>query len=81
MKSFIDEGCKALSIMKQKLFFLGKKGFWIQVRLGVKWYGVNRTVTSFSNRDGGILVVHVNTIEGGGILFIVIKKGELGEFS
>jgi hypothetical protein len=42
-----------------------------------KWYGVDWTVTSFGNRDGGIFIVHVNMIEGGSILYCSLSLGRV----
>jgi hypothetical protein len=80
MKSFIDKRHKTFAIVEQKLFFLGKKRFWIWMRLGTKWHGVDQTVTPFSNRDSGIFIVHVNTIERGSVMFLAVKKSKLGKF-
>jgi hypothetical protein len=48
--------------------------------LGMEWDGLDWAVTPFGDRDCGVLVLHVNAVEGGSILFIAIKKGKLREF-
>jgi hypothetical protein len=80
MNCFIDEGCKAFSIVEDELFFMYKEGLWVRVRLGTKWDRLNWTTTSLSDQDGGILVFHVDAIKGSWVLFITIKKGKLGKF-
>jgi hypothetical protein len=79
MESFIDKGCKAFPIMKYKLLLLSKERFRVGVRLSTKRYGMDWTVMSFGDRNGGVFIVHIDAIKGGRILVISIGDGELGE--
>jgi hypothetical protein len=76
----IDKRCEALSIIENKLFLMCEKRFQIGMRLGMEWDGLDETITSLSNQDGGILVLHVNVVKRSWMLFLIIKKGKLRKF-
>jgi hypothetical protein len=57
-----------------------KEGFWIRMWLGVEGNRLNWAVMSFSDRDCGVFVLHIDVIEWGQILVTVfLQDCELGE--